>query len=86
MTTTGFVILVILVMVVAVIYIEIASMPGKTARERGHPQADAINMLGWIGLLLGVGPWLVAMVWSRMQPLKINGGSSASANAGSEDE
>jgi hypothetical protein len=86
MTTTGFIILVILVMIVAVIYIELASMPGKTARERGHPQADAINMLGWIGLLLGVGPWLVAMVWSRMQPLKINGGSSASVNAGSEDE
>jgi hypothetical protein len=86
MTTTGFIILVILVMIVAVIYIELASMPGKTARERGHPQADAINMLGWIGLLLGVGPWLVAMVWSRMQPLKINGESSASVNAGSEDE
>ena len=86
MTTTGFVILVILAMVVAVIYIELASMPGKTARERGHPQADAINMLGWIGLLLGVGPWLVAMVWSRTQPLQISGGSPESANAGSEDE
>ena len=86
MTTTGFIILVILVMIVAVIYIELASMPGKTARERGHPQADAINMLVWIGLLLGVGPWLVAMVWSRMQPLQISGGSSESANAGSEDE
>ena len=85
MTTTGFVILVILAMVVAVIYIELASMPGKTARERGHPQADAINMLGWIGLLLGVGPWLVAMVWSRMQPLQAPG-DVAVARKGSEDD
>ena len=86
MTTIGFVILVILAMVVAVIYIGLASMPGKTARKRGHPQADAINMLGWIGLLIGVLPWLVAMVWSRMRPLQINGGSIESANAGSEDD
>lgn len=85
MTTTGFVILVILVMVVAVIYIELASMPGKTARERGHPQADAINMLGWIGLLLGVGPWLVAMVWSRMQSLQAPGGAAV-AKTRSEDD
>ncbi len=65
----SFVTLVVLVTIGALIYMELASMPGKTARERGHPQADAISFLGWIGLLLGVMPWLVAMVWARMVPL-----------------
>ena len=71
MSMTSFVILVALVMVFALIYIELGGLPGKTARERGHPQADAISVLGWLGLLLGVLPWLIAMVWSRMHPLQM---------------
>ena len=62
MTMSGFVILVVLAMIAAFLYIYLAAMPGKTARERGHPNADAINVLGWVGLLLGVGPWLIALV------------------------
>ena len=58
---------VILIAVVA-LFVIFAQMPGKTARERGHPQADAINMCSWLGILLTGGiVWIVAMVWSRMQ-------------------
>jgi hypothetical protein len=71
MPTSSFVTLVVLLTIAAVIYIELASMPGKTARERGHPHADAISLLGWIGLLLGIAPWLVAMVWARMPPFAV---------------
>jgi hypothetical protein len=69
MPLNSFAILVVLLMIFAVIYIEFASMPGKNARERGHPHADAISFLGWVGLLLGVAPWLIAMVWARTMPL-----------------
>lgn len=71
MTTTGFIILVVLVLLVIWIYMLIAAIPGKTAHERGHPQAEAINVLGWVGLLLGVMPWLVALVWAYMKPVSI---------------
>ncbi len=71
MPMSSFVILVVIFTIAAVIYIELAGMPGKTARERGHPHVDAINLLGWIGLLLGVAPWLVAMLWARTQPLAV---------------
>jgi len=71
MTAPGLIILIALMFVLALIYMELGGMPGKTARERGHPQADAINLLGWLGLLLGIVPWLIAMVWARMQPLTI---------------
>jgi hypothetical protein len=67
-TLPAFVILVLLVFVAAVIFLELAAIPGKQARERGHPQADAINILGWIGLLLGFAPWVFALVWAYTKP------------------
>jgi hypothetical protein len=68
MTITGFVILVLLVLLVIWIYVEMAKYPGKKARERGHPQADAINVLSWVGLLFGAVPWVVALVWAHTNP------------------
>ena len=64
MSMIGFGILVLLVLLVIWIYMTLAAMPGQKARERSHPQAEAINVLGWLGLLLGVIPWLIALVWA----------------------
>jgi len=64
MSIVGFAILVSLVLLLIWLYTVVAKMPGETARKRNHPQAEAINVLGWIGLLLGVAPWLVALVWA----------------------
>jgi hypothetical protein len=87
MTLSGFITLVVVAMLGAVIYILLASLPGKTARERGHPHADAINILGWIGLLLGIAPWLIAMVWARVQPPQtMIGGSPEGTEAESDRE
>ena len=47
-----------------IIFLALAAIPGKKVRERGHPQADAINILGWIGLLMGFAPWVGALVWA----------------------
>ena len=64
MTLTGFAILVLLVTIAITIFLELAAIPGRKARERGHPQADAINILGWIGRLMGFAPWVGALVWA----------------------
>ena len=64
MSMIGFGILVLLVLLVIWIYMTLAAMPGQKARERSHPEAEAINVLGWLGLLLGVIPWLIALVWA----------------------
>ena len=62
-----FVFIVIIVSAV-VIFVVLAQLPGKTAAERGHPQADAINVASWLGILFTGGiVWILAMVWSRMQ-------------------
>ncbi len=69
MTVVGFVILVLLALLIIWVYAKLAAMPGQKATERGHPQAEAINILGWIGLLFGGAPWLVALVWAYTRPV-----------------
>jgi hypothetical protein len=42
----------------------LGALPGRIARQRGHPQTDAINVAGWLGLLtLGV-LWPFALIWA----------------------
>jgi len=43
--------------------IVILGLPGRIAIARNHPQADAVNALGWFGFL-GVVPWLYALIWA----------------------
>lgn len=38
-------------------------LPGKLARQRNHPDADSVNLMGWLGFL-GVVPWINALIWS----------------------
>jgi len=73
MSMIGFIILVVLVLLLVWIYTELAKLPGSKARERGHPQAEAINILGWVGLLFGAVGWVVALVWAYTRPLPRHG-------------
>jgi len=70
MTKIGFLVLFIIVTIGALVFIELAGMPGRDARKRGHPDAEAISLLGWLGLPLGGVGWLVAMVWARLRPTR----------------
>jgi len=54
----------ILVAFVIWLVVLLGPMPGNIARDRGHPQADAVKVLGWIGIItLGVA-WPFALVWA----------------------
>jgi len=41
----------------------ILALPGKIARKRGHAHADAVELMGWLGVLGGVS-WISALIWS----------------------
>lgn len=70
-----FIFLTIVISVVFVL-VSLAQLPGKFARDRNHPQADAINLASWLGMLLTMGVvWVVAMIWSRMVPYAPAGAS-----------
>ncbi len=85
MPMSSFIIVIGLLLVAALVYIALASMPGDIARERKHPYADAINFLGWVGLLFGGIPWLIAMVWARMQPRQLLAATKLETPAEPED-
>ena len=69
MTAAGFIILILLFLLGLWLFVEIGGFPGKKARERGHPQAEAIGVLGWLGLLFGGVGWIVATVWAYTKPV-----------------
>ena len=86
MTPASFITLVIIAVIVVLIFFILGALPGRLARERGHPQADAINILGWAGLLLGLLPWLVALIWAYTNPLTVVAATPADAANLAEDD
>jgi hypothetical protein len=54
---------VLLITAVGVIAI-LGALPGRIARSRGHPQADAIAVGGWIGLLFFGVLWPLMLIWA----------------------
>jgi hypothetical protein len=61
-------VLIVLIAVMVAAWIMIAMMPGQIAKKRGHPQAEAINVMGWWGAItMGVlAP--IAWVWAYTKP------------------
>lgn len=46
------------------IYIWIAGLPGRIAIARKHPDAEAVKLMGWAGLLPTILPWIQAFIWA----------------------
>jgi len=63
------VVLIIMVGILIAAWFMLAMLPGQIARKRNHPQADAINVMGWWGALtLGIlAP--IAWVWAYTRPV-----------------
>ncbi len=59
----------VLIAVVIWLVVLLGPLPGNVAHRRGHPQADAVRVLGWIGVVtLGLA-WLAALVWAYTKPV-----------------
>ena len=62
------IVLLVLIGAVIAIWLILGMMPGRIARQRNHPQAEAINMCGWWGVLtLGI-LLPLAYVWAYANP------------------
>lgn len=48
--------------------IVLARLPGQIAAKRGHPQADAIAVAGWLGILAAGILWPLALIWAYGKP------------------
>lgn len=47
-----------------VAFIWLAGLPGRIAVARKHPEAEAVKMMGWAGLLPTILPWIQAFIWA----------------------
>ncbi len=59
-----FVTIMILVVAGVVVYCWLAGLPGRIAIARKHPEAEAVKLLGWAGLLPTIYPWVQAFIWA----------------------
>ena len=59
----------------AAVIVILGGLPGKIARKREHPHADAVNVASWIGIATGV-LWPFAFVWAFL-PVPSVGKASA---------
>ena len=59
-----FVTIMILVLAGVVVYCWLAGLPGRIAIARKHPEAEAVKLLGWAGLLPTIYPWVQAFIWA----------------------
>jgi hypothetical protein len=41
----------------------ILGLPGRIAIARKHPDAEAVNVMGWVGFMAIV-PWIQAFIWA----------------------
>jgi len=74
--------LVVLVITLASIIgaiVALAVWPGRTARARNHPYADAVQVAGWVGMIAGGVLWPLALVWAYSTPV-VAESSSAEPN------
>jgi len=61
-------VLLILVTAAVVIWVLLGIMPGRIARDRKHPHADAISVCGWWGVIT-MGLLLpLAYIWAYSNP------------------
>ena len=65
------IVLLILIFAAVAIWIVLAMLPGKIAAKHNHPQAEAINIGGWLGAILGGVFWPVFLIWAFTKPIRI---------------
>jgi len=63
-----FVVLIVLLVLIGVIVVYLGTLPGKIAKGRNHPQAEAINVASWLGIITAGLLWPFALIWAYIRP------------------
>ena len=67
-----FVTLFLVVIAGVAFWVWLAGLPGRIAIARKHPDAEAVKLLGWAGLLPTIYPWAQALIWAFRPADKID--------------
>jgi hypothetical protein len=59
--------LAMMVVMGVLLFVFLGSLPGRIAKERGHPHANAINIGGWATLVLALVGWPFVLMWAMSE-------------------
>ena len=65
----AWVVLLVIIASVVVVFVVLGMLPGKIARQRQHPQMQAINVASWLALIFGFAAWPFVLVWAYLRPV-----------------
>jgi uncharacterized membrane protein YkvI len=65
----AWVVLLVMIASVVAVFVVLGMLPGKVARQRKHPQAEAINVASWLALIFGFAAWPFVLVWAYLRPI-----------------
>ena len=71
------VILLVLLVTAVGVWLALGMLPGRIAKQRNHPQSDAINVCGWCGVLTMGLLCPLAFIWAYTNPLTEHNDSDA---------
>jgi len=60
-------VLIALTVLAGVVVVFLGTLPGKIAKRRNHPQAEAINVASWLSIIT-VGLWPFVLIWAYIRP------------------
>jgi hypothetical protein len=69
----AWIVLIVVVVCTVTVILFLAALPGRIARERGHPSAQAVSVAGWAAVLTGFTLWPVALVWAYLDIPRVSG-------------
>ena len=60
----AWIVLLVLVATLVAIVVALGMMPGRIARRRGHPWAEAVAVGSWATLIFGFVFWPLVLIWA----------------------
>ena len=60
----AWIVLLVLVATLVAIVVTLGMMPGRIARRRGHPWAEAVAVGSWATLIFGFVFWPLVLIWA----------------------
>lgn len=73
----AWIVLIVLLASTVAVVVFLAALPGRIARSRKHPWAQAVTVAGWITLFLGFALWPVALIWAYVDAPAPRNGAAA---------
>ncbi len=71
LTIFTFLVMGVIVGSAVVVFVVFGRLPGQIARQRNHPNADAVTAAGWIGVITMGILWPLAFVWAYTNPGRV---------------